>query len=120
MKTACALTLAIPAAFLASILPKQDSSGSKPYTCLESTVIVRGDATLTSGSAVIDLGPDFEKNMKAEGRSIQLTCKDTGSILWASSVKDGKFTVQTDGNGNPAQAFWWQVAASHVPNTVPR
>lgn len=72
---------------------------------------IRGVGVLTDGTAQITLDPDFEAATEADCRSVQLTCKSTGSILWASEVRQGQFTVSTDAKGNRSQQFWWEVTA---------
>lgn len=73
---------------------------------------VRGVGKLQNGSTTVNLGPEFEENSDTAMRSVLLTCRGTGSLLWASEVRAGSFLVHTDARGNPSQEFWWEVTAA--------
>ena len=85
---------------------------NQPHDPVPLPFTVRGVGKLTGGSARVALGQDFEGQSDLSMRSVMLTCKGTGSLLWASEVRDGHFTVQTDARGNPSQEFWWEVTAA--------
>jgi hypothetical protein len=87
----------------------------------EPGVYLRGQASLSAGKAVIVLPVYFEQFTLATNRSVQLTCKDGFSPLFASAVTGGEFVVQTDKTGNPSQAFWWEVkSVSAEQSPMPR
>lgn len=72
-------------------------------------VLARGEAVLTDGKATIALPADFLSEAKAEGLSVLLTCKGGFSTLSATAATGGSFTVSTNEEGDPAQAFYWLV-----------
>jgi hypothetical protein len=71
-------------------------------------VFYRGQARLTKGICTIALPPYFESLTKKENRTIQLTCIDGWSKIWAEKVEEGKFTVRGEA---PRQEFHWEVKA---------
>ncbi len=78
----------------------------------EIAVFYRGESKLVKGRVVIELPHYFESLTRKENRTVQLTCKDGGSILFVSGeIKDGKFEVKTTKDGNQNQAFYWEVKA---------
>lgn len=119
MKTA--LTLApLGALIVAGLAWGQEACDHKQLRALvgcEEAVYFRGSATLTEGSAEVSLPAWFESFTRSEGRTLQLTCMDGWSPLYASPIASGKFTVRTTDAGSRTQAFWWEVKAV-VANTV--
>jgi hypothetical protein len=72
-------------------------------------VVIDGQAQLSSGQATITLPAWFESSVHTDGRTVQLTCQDAWSQLWASGVASGQFTVSTNGSSS-TQIFYWQVS----------
>jgi hypothetical protein len=81
----------------------------------ESAVYYRGEAYLSDGVATVTLPDYFETLTRREGRTVLLTPKFEGdaevSMLAASEIKGGAFTVKTVDRRNPAQGFYWEVKA---------
>ncbi|MFZ2498183.1 hypothetical protein [Methanosarcina sp.] len=81
----------------------------------ESAVFYRGEAKLSTGEIVVLLPDYFEALTRKENRTVLLTPKFEGeveiSMLAASEVKDGKFTVKMIDSKNPSQKFYWEVKA---------
>ncbi|HSP77185.1 MAG TPA: hypothetical protein VLQ93_01555, partial [Myxococcaceae bacterium] len=75
----------------------------------------RGEARLLDGVATVVLPDYFEALVRPETRTVQLTPKLEGrepvSLLAASSVEGGRFTVKAIDSHNPSQAFYWEVKA---------
>ena len=81
----------------------------------ETAVFYRGHAQLSDGQATIVLPAYFEALTRKENRTVLLTPKFTAaeriSMLAASEIQDGKFTVRSTTNANPSQDFYWEVKA---------
>ena len=81
----------------------------------EIAVFYRGEAQLSNGEIVVLLPDYFEALTRKENRTVLLTPKFEEemeiSMLAASQVKDGKFTVKTIDSKNPSQKFYWEVKA---------
>ena len=108
-----ALALAVLMAISAMALLESQEQANRAYgPTLPPGFTLRGIGVLEGGTATVILGQDFETRSELQCRSVQLTCKNTGSLLWASDVRGGQFTVNTDSKGNQAQEFWWEVTAS--------
>lgn len=67
---------------------------------------IRGADHLANRKAVINLGPSFERSSRQTCRSIQITCKGAGSLLWSSEIVDGTYSVRTMAAGLADQEFW--------------
>jgi len=76
-------------------------------------VYYRGTSKLQDGEVVVNLPDYFESLTKAENRTITLTCKNGGSVLYYEDIKNGQFKVKlAQGiSGNEAQEFSWLVMA---------
>lgn len=80
----------------AAIAWPQETVDKRVLTALvgnEEAIYLRGEAVLVDGAAEVTLPAWFESFTKADRRSIQLTCKDQWSPLWASAISSGKFTT---------------------------
>ncbi|MBI2134284.1 hypothetical protein HYU11_06430 [Candidatus Woesearchaeota archaeon] len=81
----------------------------------ENGVYYRGESHLSGGKAVVVLPDYFEDLTLQDGRTVLLTPKFEGneqvSLLAASSVKQGRFSVRSVDNLNPSQRFYWEVKA---------
>lgn len=81
----------------------------------EMAVFYRGEAQLSEGEATIVLPDYFEALTRREGRTVLVTpkCDAEGpiSLLAASEVVDGRFTVRVAAGKNPSQKFYWEVKA---------
>jgi hypothetical protein len=81
----------------------------------EIAVFYRGEAELAAGKATVRLPDYFEALTRKENRTVLLTPKfdekATVSMLAASEVKDGKFTVSGIDKKNLSQKFYWEVKA---------
>lgn len=81
----------------------------------EIAVFYRGEAQLSNGEAIISLPDYFEALTRKENRTVLLTPKFSDdapiSMLAASEVKDGTFTVKMIDSKNPSQKFYWEVKA---------
>jgi hypothetical protein len=81
----------------------------------ETAVFYRGEAQLLEGEKTILLPDYFEALTRKENRTVLLTPKfeeNFGiSMLAASEVRDGKFTVKVIDNNNSSQKFYWEVKA---------
>ncbi len=81
----------------------------------EVAVFYRGEAQLSKGEATVILPEYFEALTREENRTVLLTSKFENdnkiSMLAASEVKDGKFTVKMIDGKNPSQKFYWEVKA---------
>ncbi|MDW5549453.1 hypothetical protein [Methanosarcina sp.] len=81
----------------------------------ETAVFYRGEAQLLEGEKTILLPDYFEALTRKENRTVLLTPKfeeNFGiSMLAASEVRDGKFTVKMIDNNNSSQKFYWEVKA---------
>ena len=91
------------------------------HSCLEGPefggVYYRGQARLVDGVAKIDLPDYFEALTKAENRTVQLTCINGWTNLYASEVKDGAFGVRCyGGDSDWSQEFHWMVMAERKGN----
>jgi hypothetical protein len=80
----------------------------------EAGVYYRGAGQLSGGSATIALPEYFEALVSDDGRTVQLTAAfdrddEEVSILAASKVEAGCFTVQAVDGRNPSQRFYWEV-----------
>lgn len=98
----------------AAIAWPQETVDKRVLTALvgnEEAIYLRGEAVLVDGAAEVTLPAWFESFTKADRRSIQLTCKDQWSPLWASAISSGKFTVRTTSAGVQTQTFWWEIKA---------
>ncbi len=78
-------------------------------------VYYRGEAQLNNGQAIIQLPDYFEALTRKENRTVLLTPKFENdsqvSMLAASEVEYGKFTVKMMDRKNPSQKFYWEVKA---------
>jgi hypothetical protein len=78
-------------------------------------VYYRGEAQLVDGRMVIELPDYFEALTATEGRTVLLTpvfeSDESISMLAASAVRDGRFSVRAIDASNPAQRFYWEVKA---------
>ncbi|MGE5379043.1 MAG: hypothetical protein ACM3XO_28630, partial [Bacteroidota bacterium] len=82
----------------------------------EIAVFYRGEGQLSNGETTVSLPDYFEALTRKENRTVLLTPKfEEGtevSILAASEVKDGKFTVvKMAESKNSSQKFYWEVKA---------
>jgi hypothetical protein len=81
----------------------------------ETAVFYRGEAQLLEGEKTILLPDYFEALTRKENRTVLLTPKFEEnfeiSMLAASEVRDGKFTVKMIDNNNSSQKFYWEVKA---------
>jgi hypothetical protein len=82
----------------------------------EAAVFYRGEAQLSASRATIHLPAYFEKLTRKEKRTVLVTpkCQEDDepiSVLAASAVKDGAFTVRSADGKNASQAFYWEVKA---------
>jgi hypothetical protein len=81
----------------------------------EVAVYYRGEARLEQGRARVTLPDYFEALTRKENRTILLTPKFAGdeavSMLAASEVADGAFTVRALDDRNAGQEFYWEVKA---------
>ncbi|WP_440948565.1 hypothetical protein ACSAZL_10250 [Methanosarcina sp. T3] len=81
----------------------------------ETAVFYRGEAQLSDGEKTILLPDYFEALTRKENRTVLLTPKFEEdfeiSMLAASEVKNGKFTVKMIDNNNSSQKFYWEVKA---------
>ncbi|MFO0889870.1 MAG: hypothetical protein U0790_12105 [Isosphaeraceae bacterium] len=88
------------------------------HGCLEGPevgVYYRGESCLVDGRARVELPAYFEALTRKEGRTVQLTplADDDQpiSMLAASRVSEGAFTVRMVNRENPSQRFYWEVKA---------
>ncbi|MBM2614002.1 hypothetical protein JIG36_00335 [Actinoplanes sp. LDG1-06] len=88
------------------------------HGCLEGpelAVYYRGEAQLADGVAHIRLPSYFEALTSGGGRTVQLTAvselDEPVSMLAATPVCDGGFSVRAADPHNPAQRFCWEVKA---------
>lgn len=81
----------------------------------DETIVLRGQAALSSGSATVTLPAWFEGETLAEGRSVQLTCRNGSSLLSSGDVANGQFTVTAGAGGSATQSFWWEVKGIRRP-----
>lgn len=81
----------------------------------ESAVYYRGRDQLVDGHTRVQLPDYFEALTRPEERTVMLTpcCEgdEPVSMLAASSIVDGGFTVRSADDRNPRQAFYWEVKA---------
>jgi hypothetical protein len=81
----------------------------------ECAVFYRGRARLEDGRAHVRLPDYFEALTLPENRTVMLTpcCEEDEpvSVLAASTITDGGFTVRSADNRNPRQEFYWEVKA---------
>lgn len=81
----------------------------------EIAVFYRGEAHLSNGETIITLPEYFEALTRKVNRTVLLTSKFEENIkvsmLAASEVKNGKFTVKMIDSNNPSQKFYWEVKA---------
>jgi hypothetical protein len=88
----------------------------------ELAVFYRGESQLANGEATVLLPDYFEALTRKAHRTVLLTPRfEEGSpvsMLAASEVKDGQFTVASVDSKNPTQKFYWEVKA--VRADVPR
>ncbi|MER7705113.1 hypothetical protein ABTX81_19745 [Kitasatospora sp. NPDC097605] len=82
----------------------------------ENGVYQRGEGRLADGRAVVELPEYFEALTLVEGRTVQLTPvfeddDEPLSVLAASRVRDGRFTVRTVDGSPASHAFHWEVKA---------
>jgi hypothetical protein len=81
----------------------------------EIAVFYRGEAQLSNGEEIVLLPEYFEALTRREDRTVLLTPRFEGdapvSMVAASEVKDGKFTVKMIDRKNPSQKFYWEVKA---------
>jgi hypothetical protein len=81
----------------------------------EIAVFYRGEAQLSDGKVTVKLPNYFEALTRKENRTVLLTPKfEEGievSMVAASEVRDGKFTVKMVDSKNPSQKFYWEVKA---------
>jgi hypothetical protein len=81
----------------------------------EHAVIYRGEATLSDGTATIELPAYFEALTRNDGRSVQVTPQAGASgrvaVLGASGVQRGSFRVRAADPADAKAKFWWQVIA---------
>jgi hypothetical protein len=82
----------------------------------ECAVFYRGQGRLESGRAEVRLPDYFEALTRSEGRTVMLTpcCEDDEpvvSMLAASGIVDGRFTVRAADDRNQRQRFYWEVKA---------
>jgi hypothetical protein len=112
MKRTLACIAGVALAVGVAIAANQEERINQPFDAQVLTMSHRGVGALSNGVATIVLGPEIERCSESTCRTVQLTCKGTGSLLWASEVREGKFMVHTDANGNQAQEFWWVVTAN--------
>jgi hypothetical protein len=81
----------------------------------EIAVFYRGEARLSKGKATITLPNYFEALTRKENRTVLLTPKFASgasiTLLAASEVHSGKFTVHAADHGNQSQEFFWEVKA---------
>jgi hypothetical protein len=81
----------------------------------EMAIFYRGEGHLSEGQATIVLPDYFEALTRKEGRTVLLTPKCDAdapiSLLAASEVVDGEFTVRMADGKNPSQKFYWEVKA---------
>ncbi|WP_339734895.1 hypothetical protein [uncultured Gimesia sp.] len=90
----------------------------------EAGVYYRGTGKLSDGRIEIKLPDYFEALVRKEGRTVMLTPICDGdnpvSMLAASEVRDGVFTVQYIDNKNCSQRFYWEVKAirGDIPELV--
>ncbi|MGW2724052.1 hypothetical protein [Streptomyces sp. NPDC001492] len=98
--------------------PLDPENKSLHHVCVEgpeAAVYYRGSARLTGGSTDVELPPYFEALARVDGRTVMLTpvCDGDGpiSVLAASPVRGGRFTVRAADDRNAAQRFCWEVKA---------
>ncbi|MCX5328341.1 hypothetical protein [Streptomyces sp. NBC_00140] len=98
--------------------PLDPENKSLHHVCVEgpeAAVFYRGCARLADGWTEVELPPYFEGLARADGRTVMLTpvCDDDApiSVLAASPVRGGRFTVRAADDRNPAQRFCWEVKA---------
>jgi hypothetical protein len=81
----------------------------------ECAVFYRGQGRIESGRAYVQLPSYFEALTRPEGRTVMLTpcCEadEPVSMLAASEIVDGAFTVRAADDRNPQQKFYWEVKA---------
>jgi hypothetical protein len=81
----------------------------------ECAVFYRGEGRLEGGRAHIQLPTYFEALTLPAGRTVMLTpcCEEDEpvSVLAASQITGGGFTVQAADDRNPQQKFYWEVKA---------
>lgn len=78
----------------------------------EYAVYYRGETTLADSQATIMLPRYFEALTRKDQRTILLTAKNGWSPLYVEGkVADGRFVVKTTSDGNPSQAFYWELKA---------
>jgi hypothetical protein len=84
----------------------------------ETAVFYRGEGQLSKGKATIELPDYFESLTRKKNRTVLITPKLSGnapvSVLAASEVKDGEFTVRMIDENNPSQKFYWEVIAERA------
>ena len=77
----------------------------------EAAVYYRGEARLMHGEVVVALPSYFESLTLKDGRTVQLTPVGGWAPLYVvDGVKDGRFTVRTDGPRRDRR-FYWEVRA---------
>ena len=77
----------------------------------EAAVYYRGEARLVDGEAVVALPSYFESLTRKDGRTVQLTPVGGWAPLYVvDGVKDGRFTVRSDGPRGDRR-FYWEVRA---------
>ena len=88
------------------------------HGCLEGperAVYYRGQSRLEDRRVRVKLPDYFEALVRADGRTIALTacCEDDEpiSVLAASRIVDGAFTVRSADDSNSRQRFYWEVKA---------
>jgi len=81
----------------------------------EHAVLYRGEARLRDGLARVELPYYFEALTREDGRTVVVTPKvEPGmpfTLLGASAVRDGAFTVHAHDTSVAAQEFCWEVTA---------
>jgi hypothetical protein len=78
----------------------------------EFAVYYRGQSQLSDGRVSVALPDYFEALTRPEDRTVQLTCVGDYSPLFVSSAPaNGQLEVRTTAQGNPSQAFYWEVKA---------
>ncbi len=88
------------------------------HVCIEgpeAAVFYRGSGRLEGGRAEVKLPDYFEALTRTEDRAVMLTPVAEGeepvTLLAASPVRGGRFTVRAANGSNPGQRFSWQVTA---------
>jgi hypothetical protein len=81
----------------------------------ELAVYYRGEARLEGGVARVELPAYFEKLVRPDGRTVQITTKvhgeEAGGGIASSAVQDGAFTVRGGAGTRADQGFFWEVKA---------